>query len=103
MHRATVPDCLFADPQSRVADTFEQRFEAGAALAQRTLAQILAVVAQKIERDEGDRHIVHLDALQVLEAHRIAALVERNDFAVDDDRTIEPARPGFERRNRGGE
>ena len=78
----------------------QQRLEPGAALAQRPLAQILVAVAEQIECDERDRHVVHLDALQILETDRVAALVQRHDFAIDDHWTIEPPRPLLNRLDR---
>ena len=87
--------------------SIEERRQALATFAERKRAQIVVAVAQEIESDER-RWLVLVDALEVrstrqvdtalqpLETGRAPAIVERDDLAVENDGSIEPARDLFE-------
>ena len=100
---AAVAGGVLAVPHLRGPRRAEDAFEPGAAVGEDQRAQVLAAVAQDVEGDErgplrrrlaGDVAFaleVHA-ALQLLEAARLAAGVERDDLAVEEDRGLQPQR-----------
>jgi hypothetical protein len=98
----------------------EHPFQCGAALDERAVAQIARVLAEQIEGDVGHggagrarrsgrastaggaarlRRVEHVNAaLQILKTGRVAGRIERDDFAVDDQRNLQRAAPRVERR-----
>src|SRR5262249_12267597 len=107
VRRASVAANLAADPETRRARAREEPLGRGAALDGRPIAPVLRAVLQKVENDEGDAagtvdggRIGEMNAsLQILKSGRLAVRVERDDFAVEDERVF-PLRPP--RRERPG-
>ncbi len=94
---ASIARRLRREPEQRRSRVAEDALESRAARGQRQAAQIVLAFAKQIERDERDRRIggglrwrFHVNAaLQVLETHGAAAIVERHDLAVDQERRFE--------------
>src|SRR6185295_18156859 len=109
-----------ADAEQRRPGLAEHPLEREPALVQRPIAIVGLPVAQDVEHDErdalkgdGSRFMARrlpspapsrrlptpqMDpALQLLESGRLAFAVERDDFAVEDERLLARARPAFER------
>ena len=93
-----------ADAQLARRPPGQDPFQRRPPLDQRAIAEIGVAVAQQIERNVSHgrrrrsggsrRSAGEMDAsLQLLESRRLAARIERHDFAVDDDRRLERARP----------
>ena len=91
----------------------KHRFEPRAALGERQAREIVLAVAQDVEGDEHGRlrRFGVPDVQRALQVHapleqlkpgRLSALVERDDLAVEDERSLELPSRGFDRpRDRG--
>src|SRR5262249_42260922 len=108
VERAAVAPDLRAEPQERRPGAAEDPLERLAPFAQRLVAVVGPPVAQDVEGDERNRGraggaggaggVEQVDApLKILETGRLTLLVERHDFAVENDRLLARARPRGER------